>query len=76
MMHVVALVVILGLGLILGITVGRWWALVAAIAVGVWIWSATGRKRGAALVLSLVYATVAPVGISAGIPVRSRRSPS
>jgi hypothetical protein len=64
---VIALVIVAGF--VLGLAVGRWWALLAAVAAGLWITSATDVEVPDWF-LGLAYATIAAAGISAGIMVR------
>jgi hypothetical protein len=63
--------VILGVGLILGVVVGRWWALLAAVAFGVWIWRNTGVEISHEF-LGFVSGGFAAIGIAAGVFVRRR----
>ena len=55
------------LGPILGLLVGRWWALIAALTVFVWIWTRTGVDEVAPWALALMYAIVTSAGIAAGV---------
>ncbi len=69
---VIALVTVAGF--LLGLAVGRWWALLAAVAAGFWITSAT-EVEVPDWFLGIAYAAIAAAGISAGIMVkRSRRN--
>ena len=69
------LVVIL-LGFVFGLVVGRWWAFSAAIALGVWIGLNT-EVEVPAWFLGAAYAALTGAGIAAGIGLRKfiTRSP-
>jgi hypothetical protein len=64
------------IGAIIGLVVGRWWALLAALAVFVWIYTETGVDEVPHWALALMYAGVIAVGIAAGVACRAalRRS--
>ena len=63
------LLTLLAGGLVLGLLVGRWWALVAAGGLGVWI-AVTEDAEVPGWWLGLVYAGFAVVGIAAGLFIR------
>ena len=65
------------LGFAVGLLVGRWWAVVAAGAVGIWIALSTGVDEVPPWFLGFAYAVFAAVGIAAGVLVRrmTRRAP-
>ena len=56
-------------GLIIGLLVGRWWALLAAVAFGVWVGLVTEVEVGG-LFLGTVYAVISGAGIVAGVGLR------
>jgi hypothetical protein len=53
----------------LGLVVGRWWALLAAVGFGIWAWSASDLEVPDWFV-GLVYGGAAAVGIALGLVVR------
>ena len=57
-------------GFLVGSLVGRWWALLAAVALGVWIalWAEVDAVPG--WYLALVYSGFTAAGISAGVLLR------
>ena len=55
------------IGAIIGLLVGRWWALLAALAVFVWIWTQAGVDEVPPWALALMYAIVTAAGIAAGV---------
>jgi hypothetical protein len=57
------------LGFVVGVVVGRWWALVAAIIFGAWIWSESTLEVSAWFIGS-AYAGIAAAGIAAGVLLR------
>jgi hypothetical protein len=61
--------VVLSGGFLVGLLVGRWWALLAAVGLGVWI-AATVDVEVPAWFLGLGYAAIAGVGIAAGVGAR------
>ena len=63
---------LIGGGIVLGLLVGRWWALVPAAALGIWISQATEVEAVPGWYLGLVYALLGAVGIAAGVLVRRR----
>jgi hypothetical protein len=60
----------LALGLVVGVIVGRWWALGAAVAVGAWIALSTGVDEVPPWFLGLIYAAFTGAGIMLGIILR------
>jgi hypothetical protein len=65
---VVEAVLLVG-GFLVGLMVGRWWALIAALAVGAWI-AAVSEVEVPSLYLGVVYAVLSGLGIAAGISLR------
>ena len=61
--------VVLALGLVIGLILGRWWALVAALAFAVWIWATTDVEV-AHWFLGLAYGGAAAIGIAVGVALR------
>jgi hypothetical protein len=59
-------------GLILGLAVGRWWALVAAAGIGVWIAVVSEVDEVPPWFLGAAYAVLAASGIAVGVAVRKR----
>ena len=68
----VIVVFVVALGFALGLIVGRWWTILAAIAAGVWILSRTGVDEVPHWFLGLLYGGCAAIGIALGIALRSR----
>lgn len=64
----VGLILLLG-GALLGALIGRWWALLAAVGLGVWV-ALTSVVEVSPLYLGVVYAGLSAVGIALGIAVR------
>jgi hypothetical protein len=62
-------VILVGAGLVLGLIVGRWWALLAAAGLGVWI-ALTEEVDVDGLWLGFAYAGLAALGIIAGVLLR------
>jgi len=62
-------VVLVGASLVLGLIVGRWWALLAAAGLGVWI-ALTEEVEVDGLWLGFAYAGLAALGIIAGVLLR------
>jgi hypothetical protein len=60
---------LVAIGLVAGLVVGRWWALLLAVALGVWIFMASEVEVPAWL-LGLGYGVLAGAGIVAGVLVR------
>jgi hypothetical protein len=59
-------------GLILGLAVGRWWTLVAAAGIGVWIAVVSEVDEVPPWFLGAAYAVLAASGIAVGVAVRKR----
>jgi hypothetical protein len=59
-----------GLGVVVGVLVGRWWALVAALAVDAWITLSTGVDEVPPWLLGLAYGVLTGAGIVLGIVLR------
>ena len=66
-MNELALILI---GLIVGAAVERWWALLAAVALGVWIFLVTEVDEVPPWFLGLAYGVLAGAGVAAGVLVR------
>jgi hypothetical protein len=64
--------ILLVTGLILGLAVGRWWALVAAAGLGVWVALASEVDEVPPWFLGTAYAVLAASAIAVGIGVRKR----
>jgi hypothetical protein len=62
-------IVLIATGLVLGIALGRWWALLAALAVGLWI-GITEEVEVSGWVIGLGYGGLAALGIASGIGAR------
>ncbi|MDP8944042.1 MAG: hypothetical protein M3N16_07985 [Actinomycetota bacterium] len=56
-------------GLAAGLLVGRWWALLAPVAFGVWVGLVTEVEVGG-LFLGTAYAVISGAGTAAGVAVR------
>jgi hypothetical protein len=63
--------VTLAMGFFIGVVVGRWWALLAAVVFGVLVWRNTHVEISHAF-LGLVYGGFAATGIATGVFVRRR----
>jgi hypothetical protein len=59
-------------GLILGLIVGRWWTLAAAVGIGAYITVITEVDEVPSWFLGAAYAALAGVGIAVGVAVRTR----
>lgn len=59
-------------GLILGLGLGRWWTLVAAAGIGVWIAAVSEVDEVPPWFLAAAYALLAASGIAVGTVVRKR----
>ena len=59
-------------GLILGLAVGRWWTLIAAAGIGVWIAIVSEVNEVPPWFLGAAYAGLAASGIVVGVVVRKR----
>jgi hypothetical protein len=64
--------VLIAFGVIVGLAVGRWWALLAAVALGAWIGLVSEVDEVAPWFLGLGYGVLAGAGIVAGVLVRGR----
>jgi hypothetical protein len=62
-------------GLVLGLAVGRWWTLLAAAGLGVWVGVATGVDEVPPWFLGAAYAILASCAITAGVVIRKRTGP-
>ena len=62
-------------GFLVGLVIGRWWALLAAVVVGLWITAVTEVEVPHS-VLGVGYAAISEVGIAAGLAVRRGTSRS
>jgi hypothetical protein len=60
-------VVTFAVGALIGLLVGRWWALLAALAVFVFIYTETGVDEVPAWALALMYAGLFAAGVVAGV---------
>jgi hypothetical protein len=58
------------LGLVVGLVIGRWWALAGAAAFGGWIALSTSVDEVPAWFLGVAYAALGTVGIAAGVSMR------
>jgi hypothetical protein len=63
--------VVFAVGLLIGLVVGRWWALLAAVAWGVYV-AAESEVELPPGVLALFDMIVAAAGIAAGVMIRRR----
>lgn len=63
-----AIVVIAG-GLVLGLTVGRWWILGAAVAFGLWA-GLTEEVEVSGWVIGIGYGALAALGVASGVLLR------
>jgi hypothetical protein len=59
-------------GLILGLAVGRWWTLLAAAGIGVWVAVVSEVDEVPPWFLGAAYAAVAAVAIAVGSVIRTR----
>jgi hypothetical protein len=59
-------------GLVLGLVVGRWWTLAAAVAVGSWIAVSTEVDEVPPWFLGAVYAALPAAAITVGVLIRRR----
>jgi membrane protein implicated in regulation of membrane protease activity len=66
------ILLLIAIGLLLGLVLGRWWALIAAAGVGIWIGLTTDVDEVPPWFLGMMYALIAAVGIGIGIAVRRR----
>jgi hypothetical protein len=58
--------------LVVGLVLGRWWALAAAAAFGVWIGLSADVDEVPAWFLGVAYAALGAAGIAAGVGMRKR----
>lgn len=65
------LILVVG-GLILGLAVGRWWTLVAAVGIGTWIAVVSEVDEVPPWFLGAAYAVLAASAIAVGVVVRKR----
>jgi uncharacterized membrane protein len=56
-------------GLVVGLIVGRWWALIAAVGFGVWAWTVS-ELEVPDWFIGLVYGLLAAIGIALGVIAR------
>jgi hypothetical protein len=63
--------VVLG-GLILGLVVGRWWTLAAAVGLGLWITITTEVDEVSPWLLGSAYGALAAAGIALGVVIHQR----
>ena len=64
--------VLIAIGVVVGLAVGRWWALLAAVALGVWIGLVREFDAVAPWLLGLGYGVLAGAGIVVGVLARGR----
>jgi uncharacterized membrane protein YccC len=69
---VVLYLILVVAGLILGLAVGRWWTLVAAAGIGVWVAVASEVDEVPPWFLGAAYAVLAASAIAVGIVLRKR----
>ena len=69
--------VLVAAGLLVGLLIGRWWALLLAVAFGIWIAVTEEVEVGGAL-LGVGYGGIAGFGIALGVALRTyaRRPPT
>jgi hypothetical protein len=65
------------LGLVVGAAVGRWWALLLAVAPALWVW-ATFEVEVPSWFLAIGYGGIAALGVAAGVAIRrfAKRAPA
>ena len=66
--------VVFAVGLVVGLLVGRRWALLAAVAFGVYVAAASEVDEVSPAFLGLIYVIVGAAGITAGVALRRRRA--
>jgi hypothetical protein len=71
--HRIVVVVLICSGLAVGLVLGRWWALLTSVAVGLWI-GLSNEVDVPGWYLGLVYAALSGLGIAAGVLLRRRLS--
>ena len=59
-------------GLVIGLIVGRWWALAAPIALGVWIGVESNVDEVPPWFLGSAYALISGIGVGSGVLLRRR----
>jgi hypothetical protein len=64
-------VLCVGVGLVVGLVVARWWALLAAVAIGVLFAAGGGSETFPAWFLGVMSGILAGIGIGAGVSLRS-----
>jgi len=64
----------IGLGFVAGLAVGRWWILIAAVALGAWIGLATEVDDVPPVLLGASYAVLAATGLAGGVALRRFRT--
>ena len=62
--------IVIGIGFLIGLAIGRWWALVIAVGFGIWIGVETNVDEVPHWFLGLAYGAIAALGIAAGIGAR------
>ena len=60
---------LIGGGLVLGLVLGRWWALLASVGLGLWV-GLTEEIEVSGSYLGLVYAAISGLGIVVGLVLR------
>lgn len=68
-------IVVFALGALIGFVIGRWWALVAALALAVYVALESQVDEVSPGLLASIYGVIAAAGISAGIVIRHRFTP-
>jgi hypothetical protein len=61
--------VLIGAGFLLGLTLGRWWALLACVGVGMWV-GVTEEVEVPGWFLGLAYAALSGLGVVLGVVLR------
>lgn len=61
--------ILIAAGFVLGVAVGRWWALLASVAFGIWI-GATEEVEVSGWVIGVGYGGLAAIGTAFGLLVR------
>ena len=67
---------VIAVGFLLGIAVGRWWAVLVAAGFGIWVWAVTDVDEVPAWFLGVAFAALGALAIAAGVALRraARRS--
>jgi hypothetical protein len=68
-MNVIYLIGI-GIGFLIGLAIGRWWALVIAAGFGIWVGGEANVDEVPHWFLGLAYGAITALGIAAGIVAR------